>query len=681
MGKFNKYSKFVLVLLQFLHITNFSAADQVANTHPLYFVHSLSEMVSHCPIILLGKGCTVFELEKLHGYSTLPLLLLNEQSLKPLTHTSSLATRFTRKCFISVGALESQDDVDNFVDSVKRVNHKIRVQLIKTAVDYFVFSFLDSYAKLNLRSLGLKIRHKLFIFPQTEFSLLRLCVFCGENSMTPTPVIYRQTGADLVELLPNYIRNLNGHQIRASVPAAVVARVGLIKLENGEYRTERGLQLVLLNMLRDELNFTYKVFPSTGGGGTGLQTANGSWEGVVGDIYHDRADLGFGVGISLQRSKLIDFVGYYEYISLAFTHGPQQRIFTWRAIFWPFSPEAWIFLLFCSAFTFAGFVVSVLDARRKIRLLRVYGIHEGTDALKTSWSELLLFFYASLLTQEGRIPRVNSARTLSIFWLFVALVVSTAYTSKLFSFLAFPVYEKAPQTFEELGDSDFGVGLRYIGGYGYNMFKTSTSPHLHKIFKRMDLHKDPLKCFSKTLTSRYACISYELQFQYSSMRNFSDKYGRTPLIFAPGRVFPVSVGLGVQKDSVFGAQVDKKVSFAFETGLVREWSDKDMRSIHQAKLVWAREANVSLPEIADASRPLPISVPQLTGSFTVLILGLIVSTVAWVGEFFWRRFYCRSKPLSEQVDLVSMRVPSLALLASFAFSKTNEDGQNQKYER
>ncbi|CAG7818853.1 unnamed protein product, partial [Allacma fusca] len=134
---------------------------------------------------------------------------------------------------------------------------------------------------------------------------------------------------------------------------------------------------------------------------------------------------------------------------------------------------------------------------------------------------------------NGLTGLVLAFRVFTSFWLLFVIVISTAYTSKLFGFLAFPIHESAPQTFEELADSNYEVGLRYIGGAGYNSFLTSESPALRKIFRTMELIKDPLAVFERALNSIFCCISYELQYQYSVQQNLSDVYGSSALNLAP----------------------------------------------------------------------------------------------------------------------------------------------------
>ncbi|CAG7831402.1 unnamed protein product [Allacma fusca] len=556
-----------------------------------------------------------------------------------------VATRFGENCLFHVVTLETRVEIENYNNFLQKMSTPFPVPVVKRDADYFLFMVSKRAFGFVQKSLDdaliTKIRHKLFIViddvskqnqaPKmvSKFSVYHVCNYCIPSAQVQNldQIDFRRKA-----LFPNYIRNLNGHTLRASVPSAVVARVGL-KFENGGYKTVRGLQLVLVNLLSQEMNFTYKVFPSSGGGGTGLQLPNGSWAGVVGDIYHDRADFGTGVGISYFRNPLITFLGYYEYISLVLVHGPTQKIFTWRTIFWPFKTASWIYLIFCALVSFFALICLQRGFERSLKLACRHDL-SVVHSSEFQIHDIYTLLFVTLLSQGVKLPQGSSVRCFVAFWLLFAIVVSTAYTSKLFAFLVFPIHESAPQTFEELADSDYDVGLRYIGGAGYNSFKTSQTPALKTIFQRMELVKDSLLCFEKALNSRFCCISYELQFEYTVQRNLSDVYGRTNLRVAPGRVFPVSVGLGVQKGSIFGEQVNWKVQASFETGLVKKWSDQDLIETHMKKLGWRKEIGMEREVISNGREPMPLTVPHFTGAFTVWITGVLVAFTLLAHEIF-----------------------------------------------
>src|ERR1051325_4156581 len=95
----------------------------------------------------------------------------------------------------------------------------------------------------------------------------------------------------------------------------------------------------------------------------------------------------------------------------------------------------------------------------------------------------------------GRTGNSEPLRIFTIFWLLFALLIGTAYRSKLVTFLAFPDIEEPPKTFEELANSNYHIGLQYIKGAAYQVFKNSKNPTYVKIFQRMSLEESDVECF------------------------------------------------------------------------------------------------------------------------------------------------------------------------------------------
>lgn len=76
-----------------------------------------------------------------------------------------------------------------------------------------------------------------------------------------------------------------GKTLRISFPA-VKARIEATPPYKGVNNANRGMLKTLFDQyLMVKLNFTYNMFLSTGGGGTGLELPNGTWIGNFKNIY------------------------------------------------------------------------------------------------------------------------------------------------------------------------------------------------------------------------------------------------------------------------------------------------------------------------------------------------------------------------------------------------------------
>lgn len=98
-------------------------------------------------------------------------------------------------------------------------------------------------------------------------------------------------------------------------------------------------------------------------------------------------------------------------------------------------------------------------------------------------------------SKSNSVSASGALRNFTIAWLTFTLLISTAYRSKLVTFLAFPNVDPPPDSFEALAKSSYKIGLQYIKGAAYQVFKNSKNPTYSKIFKRMSLESEDVNCF------------------------------------------------------------------------------------------------------------------------------------------------------------------------------------------
>jgi hypothetical protein len=120
-------------------------------------------------------------------------------------------------------------------------------------------------------------------------------------------------------------------------------------------------------------------------------------------------------------------------------------MFTWEAIFWPFNFVLWMYLL-------GSMIALILCMSLMSKLLRRIG------GKKRTWTAAE-FILGTFLEQSFDLPERVPLRIITTVWLAFALVMGTGYRSKLVTALAFPVINKPPETFKELADSGYKVGV------------------------------------------------------------------------------------------------------------------------------------------------------------------------------------------------------------------------------
>jgi hypothetical protein len=104
---------------------------------------------------------------------------------------------------------------------------------------------------------------------------------------------------------------------------------------------KRGFYKYWMEAAMNKFNFSYSIFYSSMGRGTGAMLKNGTWTGGMGDILDERAEIGVLVG-----HKLVEWSGPLSYEWMVFVCHKPKLYFSPKAIFRPFTALMWtLFLL------------------------------------------------------------------------------------------------------------------------------------------------------------------------------------------------------------------------------------------------------------------------------------------------------------------------------------------------
>lgn len=213
------------------------------------------------------------------------------------------------------------------------------------------------------------------------------------------------------------------------------------------------------------------------------------------------------------------------------------------------------------------------------------------------------------------------------------MVASTAYKSKMVSFMTFPVLQPLPDTFNELEKSSFEIAFHYFGNVAYNTFKTSTNPTFSKIFNRMIKQPEPLKCLEGTLDSKSACILFGIVYDELRFRNLSNRYGNSPIRLSPNYGFMYTPGVVHRKKAALSNNFKWVINTAMEMGLIGQWQKTDLNEILANKNEWIKKnPNATFESKWNPDTDKTLHLPNLVGSFTILITGVLGATLAFLIE-------------------------------------------------
>ncbi len=562
----------------------------------------------------------------IHNDAVNYIFLSSDTFEKNVTEAKKPTPKYQLPCIISFAFSNSQISLNKSLDQLDRLNNYIT----QKEYDFFTFFWFGKLEN-NLERITLQYfidyKYKLFVSINPlnkSVNYATACQYCSNGY----PSLLKLHNP----LFSDFLHNFNSKSLRISTPTSTTSLFEIRQNFQNIWLPVRGYQKFALEHLMLRYNFTSVYFPSMGGGGTGSRLPNNTWVGTVGDILSGRADIGVSSAQIYVRNPFVDFTSPMGYTWLTFTTGKGLPQYSWKSIYWPLSSGCWILVIISTIFTLVAFYL--------FRFIRKQVVMPRT----------LDFLFRSLLEQDAKMScQADSVRLLVSFWLIFGFLITTAYRCKLVSMLAYPVLEEPPKTFAQLADAlQYKISLQYVRGAAYVLLKTSPNPTLKKIFNRMYLEEDSVKCFKDLLGSdgkHKSCISWvdiSIQVQH---RNLSDKMfgSKSPLLMAQETCNFVGLPLMLKKGAVFRERFDRVIRRVVDMGIVEKWKMDDRRILKNERLIWLKTLQEDYDNRADTKDNLKVE--NLMGTFYLVVFGLMISVFAFLYEvlkyfviFTWVRF-------------------------------------------
>ncbi|XP_063632316.1 ionotropic receptor 25a [Cydia splendana] len=345
--------------------------------------------------------------------------------------------------------------------------------------------------------------------------------------------------------------------------------------EDGEPMYE-GYCIDLIQKLSESMDFDYEIItPKTGSFGRRL--ANGTWDGVVGDLMRAETDIAVSaLTMTAEREEVIDFVApYFEQSGILIVIRKPTRKTSLFKFMTVLRTEVWLSIV--AALVLTGFMIWLLDKYSP------YSARNNPDAYPYPCREFTLkesfWFALTSFTPQGggEAPKALSGRTLvAAYWLFVVLMLAT-FTANLAAFLTVERMQTPVSSLEQLARQS---------RINYTVVEGST---IHQYFINMKFAEDTLYRVWKEITlnatsdqSQYRVWDYPIREQYGH------------ILLAINASMPVP---------------DAKTGFR----QVDEHTDADFAFIHDsAEIKYEVTLNCNLTEVGEvfAEQPYAIAVQQ-----------------------------------------------------------------------
>ncbi|CAL8103837.1 unnamed protein product [Orchesella dallaii] len=389
---------------------------------------------------------------------------------------------------------------------------------------------------------------------------------------------------------------------------------------HGNWVSKRGVYKFVIESLITHYNFTLSVFPSPGHG-SGVQWKNGTWNGVMGQLLNGQADFGASTSPNPSRFPLTSYSTAMIYPFVSFTIGLPKLTYSWKAIYWPFTPELWL-----------SIIVSLIVVICTFKLLQIIWKRDN-DGDFPFYRHLVVHLSFTLIGNGLPYPKGDVARIILGVWLLTTLIFNTLYVSKIVELLAFPIYEKQPTTFKELVESsDFSWGFDKAGGNMFQHFKTSSNPVFQKIIEKKQSEKEAIDCYKSAINSKFACITWAGAANYIAYKNLSMIHGKSPLIFSDDITLSIPTGITFPLRTLHRLNFDKNIGRLRDSGQIDKWIEQDLVDVRRDKLHWEHKEKIVSDDKVEDSGPVLLSLSNLLGIFGLYFVGQSCALVLLIVE-------------------------------------------------
>ncbi|CAG7830118.1 unnamed protein product [Allacma fusca] len=395
-----------------------------------------------------------------------------------------------------------------------------------------------------------------------------------------------------------------------------------------------GISYNIMKSLQDYKNFTFAI--THDGYKNMRQNPNGTWNGFIGALISDQAEVAFFLSNTLERNAYLDFSPHIIYVELIFfTSLPLVRI-KWQAIVYPLESKLWALVSFT-------ILISIPIFYFKLKLQNQYCRGNIKSILYISFALPL----TPMLNQCQRIPA--GVRHLSTIFLFFSIMIMTCFTSNLMVYLTFPETDPVPTTPLELAEmQDFEIEIIHFAGTMSDiMFRNSTDPVLSGIggrLNRIAIKARKESIIRTALSKKSTLINYKHVGELDSAETMSIREGFEPLKMSRVNFFSTPVSIVLKKYSKHTVVLSHQLKLLEQTGHIKRWY-KDVVSISKTscfnRLKVLRNSEDShfyhqlhqLMEVQDSfSKLKPFSLGHFTVAFGIFIMGSIIAGLSFCIE-------------------------------------------------
>ncbi|XP_066500138.1 glutamate receptor ionotropic, delta-2 isoform X2 [Hoplias malabaricus] len=415
----------------------------------------------------------------------------------------------------------------------------------------------------------------------------------------------------------------------------------------GKPKKYQGFSIDVLDALANYLGFKYEIYVAPDHK-YGSQQADGTWNGLIGELVFKRADVGLSaLTITPERESVVDFTTRYMDYSVGVLLKKAERTMDMFACLAPFDLSLWA----CIAGTvlLVGTLVYLLNWLNPPRL--PMGSVSSTTLYNSMW-----FVYGSFVQQGGEVPYTTLATRMmmGVWWLF-ALIVISSYTANLAAFLTISRIENSIQSLQDLSkqtELPYGTVLDsavydQLRSKGMNPFERD--PMYSQMWRMINRTggadnnvEDSKEGIRKVKYGRFAFVWDAAVLEYVAI-NDEDCSFYTVSNSAPDRGYGIAMQHGSPYRDIFSQRILE----------LQQNGDMDILKLKW----WPRDSPCDLYSAVGTKKSgSALDIHSFAGVFFVLAAGVVLSCLIATVETWWTRRKGSRVPSKEtQADGPSVR--------------------------
>lgn len=336
---------------------------------------------------------------------------------------------------------------------------------------------------------------------------------------------------------------------------------------------------------------------------------NGTIYGIFKKLVNDKFDFIIAnIGTKQELSLIAKPSRVYHIHGVVYAIPPGKPLTLLEKLAKPFSYELWIYLFLTSIVSFILVRILTLIGNHKTQLL-LFGVKNPTPAMNLTG----IFLMGAVSSEQ--VPKYNFSRFIFILYMFLNIIISTAYSGELFDIFQKDLRHSTFQLNEEILKSDF-KRLLYWGEYvRYLKF----FPHLQNMTIIIKNDEEYEKYLERLTVDPDFKAVRGINIDNLRYRNsLAKKKGGKILHYCPQNLLTFLISIYFKKNSYLAEDFNKEISLLEQNGI--------MEKIRKKYFDEEKIENVE-------KSPEPLKLSHLFDLIYILVIGYSLAFIVFIAEF------------------------------------------------